>query len=175
MKRPALEHIIRAAADVTGETDFVIVGSSAVLAQYPDAPDAMLRSNEADMYPARAPEKAWDIDGSLGYGSQFHETFGYFADGVAPETALLPREWRTRAVALRNANTRNALGICPEIHDLAASKALAGRDKDREWIEAGAAAGLIDAATLRERIRQVEAPDALKEVALARVDGWFSG
>jgi hypothetical protein len=112
VKRPALEHIIRAAADITSETEFVIIGSSAVLAQYPDAPEPMLRSNEADIYPLQAPEKAWDIEGSLGYGSQFHEIFGYFADGVAPETAQLPKGWESRALVLRNANTRGAAGIC---------------------------------------------------------------
>jgi hypothetical protein len=76
VKRAALEHIIRAAADITGEAEFIVIGSSAVLAQFPNAPDLMLRSNEADIYPPNAPEKSWDIEGSLGSGSQFHETFG---------------------------------------------------------------------------------------------------
>lgn len=172
MKRAALEHIVRAAADITGEAEFVIIGSSAVLAQYPEAPEIMLRSNEADIYPLAAPDKAWDIDGSLGYGSQFHETYGYFADGVAPETAMLPRDWVTRALIIKNANTRDAAAICPEIHDLAASKVFAGREKDREWILAGIAAGLIDIAKLRGRIAETEAPDVAKHAAVERIELW---
>jgi hypothetical protein len=38
MQRPQLEHIIRAAAGITGAHEFVIVGSQAVLGQFPDAP-----------------------------------------------------------------------------------------------------------------------------------------
>ncbi len=36
------------------------------------------------------PELAEKIEGALGEGSQFHETFGYYAQGVGPETAVLP-------------------------------------------------------------------------------------
>ena len=39
MHRPQLEHIIRAATGITGTTEFVIVGSQAVLGQFPEAPD----------------------------------------------------------------------------------------------------------------------------------------
>ena len=56
MKRSQLEHIIRAAADVTGEREFVIDDSQAVLGQFPNAPDALLVSMEADIHPFHAPE-----------------------------------------------------------------------------------------------------------------------
>ncbi len=39
MHRQQLEHIIRAATGITGATEFVIVGSQAVLGQFPEAPD----------------------------------------------------------------------------------------------------------------------------------------
>jgi len=172
LKRAALEHIIRAAADITGEAEFVVIGSSAVLAQFPNAPEIMLRSNEADIYPPNAPEKSWDIEGSLGSGSQFHETFGYFADGVGPETARLPCGWHERAYILRTPNTRGAKAICPEIHDLAASKTLAGRDKDREWVVAGIVAKLIDVGTLKNRIDEVDAPRSTRQAARRRLHSW---
>jgi hypothetical protein len=172
LKRPALEHIIRAAADITGESEFVVIGSSAVLAQFPNAPEAMLRSNEADIYPPNAPEKSWDIEGSLGSGSQFHETFGYFADGVGPETSRLPRGWRGRAYVLRTPNTGGAKAICPEVHDLAASKTLAGRDKDREWVVAGIGAKLIDREVLESRIEEVDIPRTTRRAALRRLNAW---
>src|SRR2546423_11142619 len=38
MQRHQLEHIIRAAAGITGADRFVIIGSQAILGQYPNAP-----------------------------------------------------------------------------------------------------------------------------------------
>lgn len=48
-----LEHLIRAAADITGQREFVIIGSQAILGQYPDAPAELLMSLEADIHPTR--------------------------------------------------------------------------------------------------------------------------
>ena len=66
MRRHQLEHVIGAAASIVGEDDFIVVGSQAILGQFPDAPDELLRSMEADLYPARSPEKSSEIDGALG-------------------------------------------------------------------------------------------------------------
>jgi hypothetical protein len=96
MNREDLEHLIRAAAEVTGEYEFVIVGSQSVLGPTADAPPELRMSAEADMYPLNAPEKADRIEGVLGEGSQFHTTFGYYAQAVGPETAVLPEGWRDR-------------------------------------------------------------------------------
>jgi hypothetical protein len=60
---------IAAAANLTGEDEFVVIGSQAVLGSFPAAPDTMLRSMEADVYPLHRPEKADEIDGNLGDGS----------------------------------------------------------------------------------------------------------
>lgn len=48
MQRHELEHVIGAAANVAGETKFVVIGSQAILGTYPDAPEPLLRSIEAD-------------------------------------------------------------------------------------------------------------------------------
>ena len=50
MTRQELEHIIRAAADVTNEKELIIIGSQAILGQYPNAPEELLISMEADVY-----------------------------------------------------------------------------------------------------------------------------
>jgi hypothetical protein len=78
----ALEHLLRAAAALTNERDFIAIGSRAVLGQFPRAPDALLASIEADLYPRDAIEESDLIDGAIGELSQFHETFGYYAHGV---------------------------------------------------------------------------------------------
>ena len=44
MQRPQLEHIIRAAAGITGTDQFVIIGSQAVLGQFPNPPAELLAS-----------------------------------------------------------------------------------------------------------------------------------
>ena len=93
MKRSDLEHILRASKDVTGETEFIVIGSQAILGQFPDAPRALRQSMEADIYPKHKPELAAEIEGSLGRYSQFDQTFGYFADGVSNRTTWPSANW----------------------------------------------------------------------------------
>jgi|LGVE01.1.fsa_nt_gb hypothetical protein len=44
MRRSQLEHIIRAAGSIAGDDEIVVIGSSSVLAQYPDIPGFMLHA-----------------------------------------------------------------------------------------------------------------------------------
>lgn len=90
MKRADLEHILRACKGTTGETEFIVVGSQAILGKFPDAPRVLRQSMELDIYPRHRPELADLIEGSLGRYSQFDQTFGFHADGVSPTTATLP-------------------------------------------------------------------------------------
>ncbi len=83
MRRADLEHVIGAAANATGEDEFVVIGSQAVLGPFPDAPAALLRSIEVDIYPRRDPGKSDVIDGALGDGSRFHETHGFYVSRIA--------------------------------------------------------------------------------------------
>ena len=96
MTREELEHLIRAAAEVTGEYEFVVVGSQPILGPIPNPPAELTMSMEADIYPMNAEEKADEIDGALGEGSHFHETYGYYAQGVDSTTACLPNGWKER-------------------------------------------------------------------------------
>ena len=89
--------------------------------------EALLRGLTAHI--SVAIERANLIDGSIGEGSPFHETFGYYGQGVGPETAVLPRGWSERLFVVRSAATRNASGLCLEVHDLVISKLIAGREK----------------------------------------------
>src|SRR2546425_2009901 len=108
MKRSDLEHILRASKGVTGETEFIVIGSQAILGRFPDAPRVLRQSMEADLYPKHRPELSSNIEGSLGELSPFHQTFGYRADGVSPNTATLPRGWEERLGPLSNEKTRRA-------------------------------------------------------------------
>jgi len=150
--RAQLEHLIRAAADLAEDEDIVVVGSQAILGQFPDAPATLRVSVEADLYPRHRPERADLIDGTIGEGSPFHETYGYYAQGVGEETAVLPAGWQDRLVAVRSEGTRGATGWCLEAHDLVIAKAVAGRERDRVFVREAIRHRLVDQATLGERL-----------------------
>lgn len=48
MTREQLEHVIRAAAAITGDNEIIVIGSTSILGQFPNAPAEMLGSIEAD-------------------------------------------------------------------------------------------------------------------------------
>lgn len=149
MTREQLEHVIRAAASIADDDELIIVGSQAVLGQFPDAPAELLVSVEADVYPRHHPERADLIDGAIGEGSDFHETFGYYAQGVGPTTAILPAGWEARLVPAFGPGTR---GWCLEVHDLVLSKLVAGRDKDLRYARDAFRFGLVRLAELQDRL-----------------------
>lgn len=65
-----LEHAIRAACDVTGDTEVWIFGSQAILGTYPDAPESLRRSAECDVVPKSRPDMVGAVDAVLGQLSQ---------------------------------------------------------------------------------------------------------
>lgn len=134
MKRSDLEHILRASKGITGETEFIVIGSQCILGPHPDAPRVLRHSMELDLYPKYRPELAPILEGSMGELSQFHQTFGYRVDGVAPTTATLPNGWESRLVKVSNENTGGAIGWCLDPHDLAYSKLAARREKDLTFV-----------------------------------------
>ena len=152
MRRHELEHLIRAAAAITNQYEILVIGSQSILGAFPDAPHFLLRSMEADMYPLQRPDLAGLIDGAIGELSPFEDQFGYYAQGVGPQTALLPAGWEHRLVKIQNANTDLKIGYCLEPHDLAASKLAAGRDKDWPFVEFLLTHRMVDGATLRQRV-----------------------
>lgn len=157
MKREQLEHIIRAAAAITNQYEIVVVGSQSILGAFPDAPATLLMSMEADVFPKDCPDLADLIDGSIGEESAFHEQFGYYAQGVGPETAVLPLGWKDRLCKIQNANTDLKIGLCLEPHDLAVSKLIAGRPKDWVYVQAMIDAHLVDTALLVHRLSETAA------------------
>lgn len=174
MKRSELEHLIRAAGRIAGAREIVVIGSQAVLGQFPDSPRALLRSMEADLYPRNNPELADKVDGAIGEGSKFHEEFGYYAQGVAPDTATLPRGWQRRLVRVANSNTGGYAGLCLEVHDLALSKYVAGREKDLGFTRELAAHSMTDRKTLLKRLAATRLEAALARAVRGRIERDFA-
>ncbi len=152
MKREHLEHVIRAAATIANDDDIVVIGSQSILGQFPNAPDELCVSVEANIWPRNHPERWELIDGAIGELSLFHDTFGYYAQGVGRETAVLPADWEERLIAVTTPATRGATGWCLEVHDLVISKYVAGREKDRVFNLCAIAHGMVDRKTLLERL-----------------------
>jgi hypothetical protein len=174
MKRSELEHILRAAAAITGTDRFVVIGSQSILGQYPDAPAPLTVSVETDVYSLRPPNDAELIDGSIGEQSPFHRTFGYYAHGVGEETAVLPAGWKECLVPIHGPGTGGATGLCLEAHDLAVSKLVAGRENDTRFLGALLRYRLADRAMIRDRLAATPLDDAKRrdcEARLGRIAG----
>lgn len=145
LTREQFEHLIRAAGGVLNENEMIIVGSQAILGSYAEGlPAEAMISREVDVLPLDDDESKADvIDGTLGEGSIFSETFGVFADGVSLSTSRLPDGWRNRLVRFQTENTNGVAAWCLEPHDLLIAKYLANRAKDRSFCRAIVGAGLV--------------------------------
>jgi hypothetical protein len=175
MKRAELEHLLRAAADISKDDEIVVIGSQAILGQFPDAPESLRTSVEADVFPRNHPERADLIDGTIGELSPFHATYGYYAQGVAETTAVLPAGWRDRLIVVRNENTRGATGLCLEVHDLLIAKLVAGREKDIAFVRQAIAHGLAAEPTLMQRLDATALEPADRKRLRARLRSYFAG
>ncbi len=159
MRRDELEHIIRAAGAIIGDRHLIIVGSQSILGQYPaNLPSSVTYSVEAAILPiGDSVERKGDvIEGALGEGSPFWETFGIWAHGVEEDTLTLPQGWRERLIAICNENTLGITGYCLEVHDLLISKYVAGREKDLKYCSAVVRAGLVEKEVLQERLHNTD-------------------
>lgn len=174
MRRDQLEHLIRASTAILGEQAVIVVGSQAILGSIDAPPADAVASIEADLLPMddRDGRKADLIDGAIGEGSPFQDLHGIYAQGVSEQTSVLPRGWRDRLVAVRNENTSHATGWCLEAHDLAVAKLVAGRPKDEVFLRALFDAGLLDPATVQQRLDATDVDRARFDLAVERLRRW---
>jgi hypothetical protein len=181
MNRKELEHIIRAAGEIVKVQKIIILGSQAVLAQFPDLSELiepedselslrvqnreiLLRSIEADIVIPDSIEKTEIVEGAIGELSSFHDTFGYYAQGVDLTTSKLPGGWENRLVEICNENTNGISGLCLEIHDLMISKLYAGRKKDIEFFKAAVNLDLLSRENLMERLHRTSMSDKRRNI-----------
>jgi hypothetical protein len=174
MNRTQLEHIIRAASAISEDDEVIVIGSQAIHGQVRNPPMEALRSTEADVYPRNHPERADLIDGAIGELSGFHDTFGYYAQGVSPTTAVLAKGWEDRLHVLKNENTGSGAGLCLDVHDLVLSKYAANREKDREFNRAVIAADLVDKQALLALASDLPLSSEERDHIIARIETDFS-
>jgi hypothetical protein len=155
MKKQELDHVLRSAGRITGEKQFIIIGSQALHGRYPDLADDIVRSAEVDLLAAKSPKRTEWLN-AIGVYSHFHETFGYYADPVDEKTATLPKGWRGRLVHLPPGNTEGVKGLCLEPHDLAIAKYVAFRDKDLLFTRELARRGIVSKERLFSLLDQTQ-------------------
>lgn len=172
MRREQLEHIIRASGDITDQYEFVIVGSQSLLGSVPNPEAVFTVSMEADIYPLQAPELADEIDGAIGEGSRFHQEFGYYAQGVGPDTALLPKDWMKRVHRVQSGNTKDRVGYCLDVLDLFLAKAAAGREKDREFCMALFEHGYVAPARVLALVSTMPGDEKVQRTLRATIRRW---
>jgi hypothetical protein len=129
-------------------------------------------SAEADIYPLQAPELADRIDGAIGEGSQFHQPYGYYAQGAGPETALLPEGWIDRVHRAQSTATNQRVDYCLDLPDLFMSKAAAGRDKDCEFCIAMLAHRYLKPEQVLDLVAAMPLDDAAQRRLKATIRRW---
>lgn len=164
MKKHQLDHVLRAAGKITGQKQFVIVGSQSLHGTFPDLPDEIVASAEVDLI-AKGDATRTEWLNAIGQDSPFHEQYGYYADPVEEGTATLPTGWKGRLVNLAPGDTEGVRGLCLEPHDLAIAKYVARREKDLDFNRALAQRGIID----KERLLQLLLKTAIADVARERI------
>jgi hypothetical protein len=169
-----LEHVLRAASQIADDPDVLVIGSQSVLGASPEdrLPPAATASIEVDVafFDDPGDRKADQVDGAIGELSVFHETFGYYAQGVSVSTAVLPKGWRDRLVMVETASTAPGRGYLLDPHDCVVSKLVAGREKDYAFAAALIQAQLIDPTVVAERIEAVDVSPALRQ----RLRNWIA-
>jgi hypothetical protein len=168
MRRDQLEHAIRAACQIIGAPEVIVVGSQAILGTYreDELPAAATMSIEIDVLPiaetnAETARLADVIEGVAGEFSPFEQTHGFSIDGVDLDTSALPDGWHERLVKVQNANTAAPAGApqftgwCLDKEDLCVAKLCALREKDQNFVAALLDAGLVDAEVIAARLTTV--------------------
>src|SRR5271156_5451336 len=168
MKKREVDHVLRAAGRITGEKQFIIIGSQSLHGRYPDLPDSLVRSFEVDLMASKNADRTEWLN-VIGVYSPFHESFGYYADPVDHGTATLPKGWKGRLVNLPDGDTEGVRGLCLDPHDLAIAKYVAHRDKDVIFTRELANRGIVSRERLLELLDQTALSAELRDTIRAYI------
>jgi len=173
VKRAELAHVLRAACGVADDPRILVIGSQAILASFDDSelPEAATRSIEVDLAFVDDPDEAKSdaVDGAIGELSRFHETNGFYGQGVGVATAVLPSGWEDRLVPFDDPEAAPSRAVCLDPHDLVVSKLVAGREKDLEFARGLIDAGCVDVGVLEDRANRLLVIPAVKRRVIGRI------
>jgi hypothetical protein len=162
MKKQQVDHVLRAVGRITGEKQFIIIGSQSLHGLHPDIADDILRSFEVDLIAKRDPTRTEWLN-AIGQDSKFHEQFGYYADPVDETTATLPKGWKGRLVNLPAGDTEGVRGLCLDPHDLAIAKYVACREKDIVFTRELSSRGIVSRDRLHALLEETPVSQKVRE------------
>lgn len=179
MKREQLRFVLLRCHILTGDRDFVVVGSQSIHGAFHDVllpPDTTF-SREADVMPLedRDGDKMWRLSCVAGEETPFEQVYKLAIDGVDRTTSVLPSGWTGRLIPLEATaeDGEVVIGWCLEPHDLAVAKLVAGRDKDYRFVRAAIEASLVSPRLCLERMSHV-AVEGPKAGRLEAAREWLS-
>ena len=174
MKKRQVDRVLRAAGRITGEKQFIIIGSQSLHGKHPDLADDIVRSAEVDLIAKRDASRTEWLN-TIGQDSKFQEQFGYYADPVEEATATLPKGWKGRLVNLPTGDTDGVAGLCLDPHDLAIAKYVAGRQKDAAFTRELAGRGIVSKDRLLELLEKTPVSEAVRQRISAHIARDFAG
>ncbi len=147
----SLEHLAQSALALAQSRKIFVLGSSSILASFPELGEEGLLDNtfDADLLLDPVTKGISDLlKEAIGEGSLFEKERGYHADILHPSIAeTLPPGWEGRLVAVERFDNVFAL----EPLDLAVVKIVVGREKDLALVRRLLELGKISAEDLRKR------------------------
>jgi hypothetical protein len=158
VRREDLRRLFARARDLCGETDYVVLGSLAVLGYAGEVPARMAASLDVDAFGKHEPGRTFELAPALGQGSPFEAEFGYYLDPISPCVATLPAGWEDRLARIQLEPDLAAWFLEP--NDAAVSKYARMEPRDREWIRPGLRAGVLSLAILDARFARTSFLDA---------------
>jgi hypothetical protein len=158
MRREDLRRLFARARDLSGETDYVVLGSLAILGCAIEVPARMAASIDVDAFTKNDPARIFDLAVSLGQGSPFEREYGYYLDPISPQVATLPAGWEGRLTRIQLEASLAAWFLEP--NDAAVSKYARMEPRDREWIRPGLRAGVLSLAILDARFPETSFIDS---------------
>lgn len=146
----------------------VIVGSQAIFAVTDFPPEIARRSVECDfLLLDRSFKFRSEITKTLGIFSDYQAETGFYADVLGRATVVLPEGWESRLIELKD-EIGDTAALCVEVHDVAVSKLIAGREKDFEFLQTAFQADYLQMEIFMERAATILKQPAA-EVLLSRL------
>ena len=133
----------------------LIVGSQAIFAVTDFPPEIVRKSVECDYLLQKDLANLRPLlTEKLGIFSDYQQRTGFFADILGLATVVLPTDWEKRLIELKN-NKSETIAFCVEIHDVAVSKLMAGREKDFEFLQVSFQSDYLNVETFVERVKMI--------------------
>lgn len=133
----------------------MIVGSQAIFAVTDVPPEIVRKSIECDFLLLKDfAAKRTNLAENLGVFSEYQKENGIYADILGLATVVLQYGWEKRLVELKNEDGE-AVAFCVEIHDVAVSKLMAGREKDFEFLQAVFQSEYLEIDTFVSRVKLI--------------------